>query len=122
MLLVVGGVYVAKQAALLMEWLEGEGERQRRPTPLPRRVGDPAVRGWVHVGVCVLGGVVAAGVFHCWLGLAWDRAARVGSGLPWLKKPRFAVGQPMTLEGARVELVVQGFEASGGRKPWAVIV
>jgi hypothetical protein len=60
---------------LLLAWLEGEGERQKRQTPLPPRVGDPAVRGWVHVGVGVLGGTLAAGLFVCWL-------VRMGAGCP----------------------------------------
>jgi hypothetical protein len=67
---------VDHQAGLLRAWLEGEGERQRRPVPLSPQAGHPAVRGWVHVRVCVWGGALAAGLSLCWLATAWHRAAQ----------------------------------------------
>jgi len=65
------------RTALLLAWLEGEWERQRRPVLPPPQAKDPALRGWVQVGVCALGGALAAALFVCWLATAWDRAARV---------------------------------------------
>jgi hypothetical protein len=65
------------RTAMLLAWLEGEGERQRRPILPPPRAKDPSKRGWVQVGVCVLGGTLAAALFVCWLGTAWERAMRV---------------------------------------------
>jgi len=102
--------------------LEGEGERRRHPFPLPPRVGDPAVRGWVYVVVCVLGGALAAGLFVCWLAKAWHLATEVGSGPTWLAERSFGVGHPITLKGVRVERIVEDFEAGGGRRPRALIV
>jgi hypothetical protein len=62
---------------LLMEWLEGEGERQERRVPLPPQVGDAAVRGRIEVGIGALVGIMAAGLFVCWLPSAWELAARL---------------------------------------------
>jgi hypothetical protein len=62
---------------LVLAWLEEEGERRRRSLPLPPQVGDPAVRGWVHVGVCVLGGALAAVLFGLWLVTMSQRADQV---------------------------------------------
>ena len=67
---------VGNRAGLLMAWLAEEGERRRRPSRLPLRVGDPGVRGLVHVLLCLLIGVVAGGLFLCWHGGArprWDQ-------------------------------------------------
>ena len=55
------------RTALLLAWLEGEGERQRRPVLPPPQAKDPALRGWVQVGVCTLGGALAVALFVCWL-------------------------------------------------------
>ena len=63
--------------ALLVAWLEGEGERQRRPVLPPPQAKDPSLRGWVQVGVCALGGTLAAALFVCWLATGWDQAMRV---------------------------------------------
>lgn len=65
------------RTALLLEWLEGEGERQRRPILPPPKAKDPALRGWVQVGICALGAALAAGLFVCWLATAWDLEMRV---------------------------------------------
>lgn len=65
------------RTALLLAWLEGEGERQRRPILPPPRARDPALRGWVQVGVCAVVGAVAAALFVCWLAPAWDLEKRV---------------------------------------------
>ena len=110
------------QTSLLMEWLEGEGERQRRPFPLPPQVGDSTVRGWVHVVVCVLGGVLTTGLLICWLDRTWLLASQVGTGPAWLAKRRFAVGQPMILKGVRVERIIQDFGADGAWRFQALIV
>lgn len=64
------------RSELLRAWLEGEGERLRRRIPLPPHVGDPAVRGRVHVGVCALVGTLTAGLFICWLITAGSKAAQ----------------------------------------------
>src|SRR5262249_54947312 len=100
--------------ALVLAWLEGEGERRRHRFPLPPRVGDPAVRGWAHVGVCVLAGTLAAGLFVCWLARAWHVA-----GIP--SRRSFAVGGAMTLEGARVEAIARDVKA-GRPAPLTLIV
>ncbi|HEV3261908.1 MAG TPA: hypothetical protein VG013_33970 [Gemmataceae bacterium] len=63
--------------ALLVAWVEGEGERQRRPVLPPAQSKDLAVRGWVQVGVCALGGALASALFVCWLATAWHQAMRV---------------------------------------------
>jgi hypothetical protein len=62
------------RTALLLAWLEGEGERQRRPILPPPQAKDPALRGWVQVGVCALAVTLAAALFVCWLGTGWQRA------------------------------------------------
>jgi hypothetical protein len=49
-------------------------------------------------------------------------AITLGSGPAWLAKRSFAVGQPLTLKGVRVDRIVQDFEAGGGRRPQALIV
>jgi hypothetical protein len=64
---------------LLLAWLEEEGARQRRRVALPLRVGDPAVRGWVHVVVCALVGALAVWIFCCGLARAWDEAAQAAA-------------------------------------------
>ena len=62
---------------LLMAWLEGEGERQYRLIlPIPNAY-DFNPRGWVQVGVCVIGGALVAGLFACWLVTAWNQANQV---------------------------------------------
>jgi hypothetical protein len=63
--------------ALLVAWLEGEGERQRRPLLPPPQANDPTLRGWVQVGVCALGGALASALFVCWLTTGWHQARRV---------------------------------------------
>lgn len=67
------------RTALLLAWLEGEGERQRRPILPPPRARDPALRGWVQVGVCAVVGAVAAALFVCWLAPARDLEMRVNT-------------------------------------------
>jgi hypothetical protein len=63
--------------ALMLEWLEGEGERQRRPVlPLPQ-AKDPALRGWVQVGVCGLVGTLVTAILVCLLTRAREQAMRV---------------------------------------------
>ena len=100
---------------LLLAWLEGEGERQKRQTPLPPRVGDPAVRGWVHVGVGVLGGTLAAGLFVCWL-------VRMGAGTARMAQRSFGVGRIVTLEGVPVERIAWDVEAQDWLGPRILIV
>lgn len=63
--------------ALLLAWLEGEGERQRRPVLLLTQANDPALRGRVHVGICALGAALLAALFVCWLHTGWNRAMQV---------------------------------------------
>jgi hypothetical protein len=65
------------RTALLLAWLEGEGERQRRPVLPPPQANDPTLRAWVQVGVCTLGGALAAALFVCWLAAAWEKEKRV---------------------------------------------
>jgi hypothetical protein len=65
------------RAALLLAWLEGEGERQRRPVLPPPQVKYPDLRGWVQVGVCAFAGALTAALFICWLTMAGERAIRV---------------------------------------------
>jgi hypothetical protein len=60
--------------ALLMEWLEGEWERQHRPMLPSPQVKDPALRGWIHVAVCVLGAALGSALFVCWLVTAWHKS------------------------------------------------
>ncbi len=60
-----------------MAWVEGEGERQRRPVLPPAQAKDPALRGWAQVAVCALAGTLASALFVCWLATAWDRGMRV---------------------------------------------
>jgi hypothetical protein len=101
---------MAHQTDLLTEWLEGEGERQRRWTPLPPRVGDPAVRGWVHVGICVLIGILTARLL----------------GFPGRPNPfettNFRVGQPTILAGVRVERIDRDVQLGGGPGPLTLVV
>src|SRR6185437_4288468 len=65
------------RTALLLAWLEGEGERQRRPVLPPPQAKDPDLRGWIQVGVCAVGGALTAGLFVCWVVKGWRRAAQV---------------------------------------------
>ncbi len=65
------------RTALVLAWLEGEGERQRRPILPPPQSRDPALRGWVQAGVCAVGGALAAALFVCWLVQGWHQAARM---------------------------------------------
>jgi hypothetical protein len=65
------------RTALLLAWLEGEGERQRRPVWLPPQANDPDLRGWIQVGIGALAGALAAALFLCWLGLGRDQEYRV---------------------------------------------
>lgn len=83
------------RAALLRAWLEGEGERQRRPVVPPPAANDADARGWVQVGVCALGGVLAAVLLVSWLIRAWDLSVRenVREQLR-LEGFRMAVGDP----------------------------
>lgn len=65
---------MADRSALLMTWLEGEGERQRRPLLLTSAAKDPSLRGWVQVAVCALAGVFAVAILPCWLVTAWEQS------------------------------------------------
>jgi hypothetical protein len=106
----------------LVAWLEGEGERQQRKTPLPPRVGDSARRGWVQVWVGVLGGTLAAGLFVCWLGMAWRVAEQVGAAPAWLTIRTSVLDSLVkTLEGVRVEEVVRDVKP-GAPGPLTLIV
>ena len=102
---------------LLVAWLEGEGERQRRRTPLPARVGDPAVRGRVQAGVCVLAGTLAAGLFVCWLNTAWGLAGRQGPRPTWLEESGRELIADVIVAGARVERITPEVGAGGGAGP-----
>jgi hypothetical protein len=86
---------VDDRTALLLAWLEGEGERQRRPFFPPPQAKDPALRGWVQVGVSALGATLAAALFVCWLATAWEQAIRVAAReevrLEWINR---ATGEP----------------------------
>jgi hypothetical protein len=103
---------------LLMAWLEGEGERGRRHSLLPPLVGDPAVRGWVQVGVCVLTAILATGVFLCWLVKVWNLAGHSAQ----LSKQTFGVERVVTLPGVRVERIAWGVGAGGRPAPLTLIV
>lgn len=61
------------RTALLLAWLEGEEERQRRPILPSPQAKDLTLRGWVQVGICAVGGALAAGLFVCWLFAAWGQ-------------------------------------------------
>ncbi len=63
--------------ALMLAWLEQEGERLRRPVPPLPQAKDPAIRGWVQVGVCGLGGALIIALLVCWVATARQRAMRV---------------------------------------------
>src|SRR5262249_26174311 len=90
----------------------------RRRTLLPPMVGDPAVRGWIQVGVCVLTGILATGVFLCWLVKVWGLA-----GYPArLSKESFGVGRAVILQGVRVERIAWGVGAGGRPAPLTLIV
>jgi hypothetical protein len=97
---------------LLVAWVEGE--RQRRRFPLPRRIGDPALRGWVHVVVCVVGGILVVGLCLCLQAEAWHRAGRMFR--------REFVGCPVTVEGVRVGMIARHVKADGGTGPLTLIV
>ncbi len=101
---------------LLLAWLEGEGERRRRKLPLPPVVGDAPARGWPHLSVCVLGGVLAAGLFVCWLA-----KARHESGLDARRADaanRFLrAGTAITLADVRVEGIDRGIKGARSRSP-----
>ena len=64
---------------LLMAWLEEEGERHCRSILLIPNANDVDPRGWVQVGVCVVGGALVAGLLACWLVTEWNQANRVSS-------------------------------------------
>jgi hypothetical protein len=83
------------RSALLLWWLEGEGERQRRPILPPPQAKDLAVRGWVQVALCAAGGTLAAALFVCWLATGWDQSRRV-TGMEELRSGYFlrAAGDP----------------------------
>ena len=68
---------VAELKALLMAWLEEEGERLRRPFLLTSPAKDLSLRGWVQVGICAFLGTLTVAILACWLITAWDRANRV---------------------------------------------
>jgi hypothetical protein len=91
---------------LLITWLEEEGARQRRRLVLPLRVEDPTVRGWVHVGACLLLGTIAAGLFVCWVGRMRELATR--------PRPDVPVGRSVTLNGVRVTDVLLEVKANDG--------
>jgi hypothetical protein len=91
---------------LLITWLEEEGARQRRRLALPPRVEDPTVRGWVHVGVCLLVGTIAAGLFLCWIGPTRSVVDRIRLDLP--------VERSVTLNGVRVTGVLREVKADDG--------
>jgi hypothetical protein len=82
------------RAELLMEWLEGEGERRRRRFAIPLEVGYPTLRGWIHVGVGVLTVAFAAAVFVCWLPTAWQKAGRPEK--LWLMQLEGPTGTPQS--------------------------
>ena len=105
------------RTALLVAWLGAEGERHRQFFPLPRPARDPAWRGWVHVGVCVLGGALVGGLFVCWLAMAWQRA-----GPASLAERNFGMGGELTLPGARVEGIARPARAGRGTRPWTLTV
>jgi hypothetical protein len=108
-----------------MEWLEEEGERRRRPAPLPPQVGDPAVRGWVQAGVCVLVGTITAGLFVCWLPRVWPLADRQAILSPWLAKDAkqgVGVGGAVTVRDGVVVGVFLDDQADGGPRPLTLIV
>src|SRR5262249_51103599 len=91
--------------ALILAWLEEEGERQRRPVQLPPTAQRPIPRGLVHVGVCALAGALVAALLLCWLSTGRGRSGRVAvtdqlrqvglrtasgdtAGPPWPKEER----------------------------------
>lgn len=99
--------------ALLMAWLEEEGERQRRLVLPLTAAKDPEPRGWVQVGVCVIGGALTVAILICWLGPGRDRVGRLavmerlrGEGI------RGAAGDP-NLSPWREEVGVK-VEGNGG--------
>jgi hypothetical protein len=110
------------RTALLMTWLEEEGQRRRRRFPLPSRVGDPAVRGWVHVAVCLLGGTLAAGLFLCWLARTWEGAIRVGAGAAMMASERGERSMSIKLEGVRVEGISWQIKGPGARRTLYLMV
>jgi hypothetical protein len=101
------------QTALLLAWLEGEGERRRRPILPPPRAKDPALRGWVQVGVCALGGTLAAALFVCWLGTGWQRAMWV----TLMEEHRLEYFQRETGDPNRPVLPVRWWREGEGRAP-----
>jgi hypothetical protein len=108
--------------AQLLEWLEGEGERQRRKAPAPPELGYAAWRGRAHLGACALWGALAAPLLVCSLAEAWLVAARGGSAppLPGLWSVRPGVG--MTLADVRVEGIGRGAPANDGPAPLTLTV
>jgi hypothetical protein len=67
---------VDDRKALLQEWVEGEGERENRPVMPLSAAQYPVPRGWVHVGICAIGGGLTLGLFVCWLATAREQATR----------------------------------------------
>jgi hypothetical protein len=67
-----------RRGQLMAVWLEEEGQRQQRRLALPLRVEFPVVRGLIQLRLCIFLGVLAVGLFVCWLASAWDQAGRIG--------------------------------------------
>jgi hypothetical protein len=110
------------QTALLVTWLEQEGERYRQPFLLPRRAGDSTFRGWIHLWVCILGGILVAGLLVCWLIAAWRQALLVGAGPASLGDRNFRAGKSVTLQNVRVERIARPAKVGNRIKPWALTV
>jgi hypothetical protein len=79
--------------------------RKHRPRQQPPRVDDDTARGWVQVGVGVAAVALSAGLFVCWLVLAWHRSGVVQS--------RFWVRRTMTVENVRIERISREIRTGG---------
>jgi hypothetical protein len=104
----VVGCLVLGAAAVALSFLMGtliEKARSQQPGRFPLRVGDLDVRGYVQIGVGVVVGVLAGGVFVCWLTTAWYRSERVEKSV--------GVGRGMTLGDASVEGIAREVKADG---------
>ena len=100
--------------ALLIAWLEDEGERHHRlvlPLSAPK---DPEPRGWVQVGVCAIAGALTVAIFICWLGPGRERVVRLAA-MERLREEGFrsAAGDPNESSGRKEDAVKIG--SSGGR-------
>jgi hypothetical protein len=104
---------VDDRKALLMAWLQDEGERHHRLALPLSAAKDPEPRGWVQVGVCAIAGALTVAIFICWLGPGRERVVRLAA-MERLREEGFrsAAGDPNESSGRKEDAVMIG--SSGG--------